>query len=204
MKNKKQAFTLAEVLLVLAIIGVIAAVTIPAIMQQSSEKKFSALAKKSASTIQNAIDLKLATEPIGPGDYGVGLLAWLADGDDNGTNTLKIADANADSSVIQTPDGAIIYWGGGKCNGETSATNRLGCNSGLWMRIDLNGSDPPTKTTVDNAKTTIGDNYSQSNPKDYDIIHLWIQSGTTKLIPTESTSAVHKRTRKYLGIDVKY
>ena len=40
-------------------IGVIAAVTIPAIMQQSSEKKFSALAKKARSTIQNAIDLKI-------------------------------------------------------------------------------------------------------------------------------------------------
>ena len=88
MMNKKSAFTLAEVLLVLAIIGVIAAVTIPAIMQQSSEKKFSALAKKSLSTLQNAIDLKLATTPIGPGDMGVGLLQWLIDGEEDGTSTL--------------------------------------------------------------------------------------------------------------------
>ena len=76
MKNKKSAFTLAEVLLVLAIIGVIAAVTIPAIMQQSSEKKFSALAKKAQSTLQNAINLKLATTPIGPGDMQIGIIRY--------------------------------------------------------------------------------------------------------------------------------
>ena len=109
MSNKKTAFTLAEVLLVLAIIGVIAALTIPAVMQQSSEKKFAALAKKTFSTLQNAVNLKIASSPVGPGDMRIGLLEWLLDGEDDNANTLKAARVNADFSAIQTPDGVVIF-----------------------------------------------------------------------------------------------
>ncbi len=110
MNNKKTAFTLAEVLLVLAIIGVIAAVTIPAIMQQSSEKKFAALAKKAQSTLQNAIDLKIASVPMGAAEH-VEILQWLLDGEEDGTSTLKAIkrDSDTNAAVIQTPDGMIFY-----------------------------------------------------------------------------------------------
>ena len=51
---RKSAFTLAETLLTLTIIGVIAALTIPGLKEHSDEKKYIASAQKSYSTIQSA------------------------------------------------------------------------------------------------------------------------------------------------------
>lgn len=199
MKNKKQAFTLAEVLLVLAIIGVIAAVTIPAIMQQSSEKKFSALAKNTMSTMQNAIDLKIATEPIGPGDMQIDFLEWLVMGDENGTNTLKAVQTNADSSVIQLPNGAIIYSSTTNCTSPTTPTDRFGCPN-IWLRIDLNGAEPPTKTTMDNAPNLIGKSWNTFRPNEYDLIRITMAKENGRLIAGSTTENIDKLTKKYLGL----
>ena len=200
MKNKKSAFTLAEVLLVLAIIGVIAAVTIPAVMQQSSEKKFAALAKKAQSTLQNAIDLKFATVPIGPGDMGFGLLQWLIDGEEDGTNTLKAAktDNASNARTIQTPDGMIIHLTHGQtCNTASTNTNRIPCYTEIY--IDLNASDGPTNTTVNNAATTLTAS-GYSNKTAYDTIIL-IAATDGKIRPCAGGSLVCTRAMKYLGID---
>ena len=51
---KKIGFTLAEALLALSIVGVVAAMTIPTIKDYSEEAKFVALLKKAYSTIQTA------------------------------------------------------------------------------------------------------------------------------------------------------
>ena len=196
MTNKKSAFTLAEVLLVLAIIGVIAAVTIPAIMQQSSEKKFAALAKKTVSTLQNAINLKIATVPVGPGDLNMNILEWLLDGEEDGTNTLKGVKANANSTAIQTPDGVIIYWlDNAKCTTASSKTNLIGCSGAF--RFDLNGSDPPTKTTLENVSVL---NNQMSNAKGYDQIYLNLDNdGKIRLFSNQNTHE-DKRAKKYLGL----
>lgn len=198
MKNKKQAFTLAEVLLVLAIIGVIAAVTIPAIMQQSSEKKFIALSKKAFSTIQNAMDLKLGSVPIGPGDMGVGFLQWLLEGEDDGTNTLKAVQRNNENNttVMQTPDG-MIFWleDGANCTTASTKKNKLGCYSVIF--IDLNGADPPTKTTVENATVLL--NNARTDVKAYDTIAIFIHTDT-RIASRSTSTAITNRSVKYLGV----
>ena len=201
MKNKKYAFTLAEVLLVLAIIGVIAAVTIPAIMQQSSEKKFSALSKKAVSTLQNAINLKIATVPIGPGDMRASLFGWLLDGDEDGTNTLKGVDTNASSTVLQTPDGMIFYeWHDTVCTTASTRTNILGCT--FWVMVDLNGSDAPTKSTVDNAATLIMSVASGAKAKQaYDIIYFSFKNnGIMDTNFSTSYTEPLNRAKKYLSL----
>ena len=199
MINKKTAFTLAEVLLVLAIIGVIAAVTIPAIMQQSSEKKFAALAKKTFSTLQNAINLKIATSPVGPGDLGISLFEWLLEGDDDGTNTLKVIKTSADSTAIQTPDGVIlrVY---DSCGSPSTRREPLGRFCSFSLAIDLNGAEPPTKTTMNNLNR-IQESYSKASG--YDTIWLEVDSAG-KILPGSSTSFEdEKRARKYLGLSVE-
>ena len=203
MKNKKQAFTLAEVLLVLAIIGVIAAVTIPAIMQQSSEKKFAALAKKAQSTLQNAIDLKVATVPISPGEMGVGSLQWLLDGEEDGTNTLKAVKRNntTNTTIIQTPDGMIYHLiNGQNCNGQAGTKeNPLNCDTRFI--IDLNGSDPPTKTTLENAATLLTASNLQHDKKAYDTIYLQAyQDMKIRTCLNYTGFQVCGRTVKYLGV----
>ena len=52
----KKAFTLAEVLSALAIVGVIVAVTVPTLQAGFLDRKYKSLAKKAHLTLQQAID----------------------------------------------------------------------------------------------------------------------------------------------------
>ena len=65
---KKYAFTLAEVLITLGIIGVVAALTLPSLIADYQEKVLVSQAKKSYSIIMNAINLYLA-DNVSSGDY---------------------------------------------------------------------------------------------------------------------------------------
>lgn len=56
-ETAKAAFTLAEVLITLAIIGIVAALTIPELMQSYKKKEYSTKLKKFYSTMQQAIQL---------------------------------------------------------------------------------------------------------------------------------------------------
>ena len=55
--NKKSGFTLAEVLVTLMIIGVIAAMTIPSLQEDARRRGYVAGCKKAYSTITNAVTL---------------------------------------------------------------------------------------------------------------------------------------------------
>lgn len=57
MKKFKQAFTLAEVLITLGIIGIVAAMTIPSLMNQTNDTELKTKWKKSFSTLANATNL---------------------------------------------------------------------------------------------------------------------------------------------------
>ena len=197
MMNKKSAFTLAEVLLVLAIIGVIAAVTIPAIMQQSSEKKFTALAKKTQSTLQNAIDIKVASVPVGPGDVGIGLFQWLISGEEDGTDTLKVIKTNANSSAIQLADGTILRQNSNTCGTASTRTKVLGCSTEIY--VDLNGSDGPTKTTATSAGNILTSS-RWNEKKAYDLMIIYA-TPEGKIRPCNNASLpICNRAVKYLGI----
>ena len=52
MKNKRKGFTLAEVLITLGIIGVVAAITLPTLMQDASKQQLGVKLSKFASTIE--------------------------------------------------------------------------------------------------------------------------------------------------------
>lgn len=55
--KKKLAFTLAEVLITLAIIGVVAAMTIPSVIVRTNQQEFKTGAKKALSVLTNAVQL---------------------------------------------------------------------------------------------------------------------------------------------------
>ena len=65
--TSKAAFTLAEVLITLAIIGVVAAITIPAIIANYQDKVLETAYKKSMSVLSNALNLAIANNGT-PGD----------------------------------------------------------------------------------------------------------------------------------------
>ena len=62
MKNRKAAFTLAEVLITLGIIGVVAAMTLPTLIQNHQKQVWATSAKKSYAVISNMLQKMMADE----------------------------------------------------------------------------------------------------------------------------------------------
>src|SRR5574344_2590672 len=81
----KKAFTLAEVLITLAIIGVVAALTIPTLITNYQKKQYVTQLKKSYSNITNAFHTAMAND--GVTDFGDTALIRSINGDY--TNTTK-------------------------------------------------------------------------------------------------------------------
>ena len=131
----RKAFTLAEVLITLAIIGVVAALTLPTLIQKQQTKETSSRLKKFYSTIQQAIILSVNDN--GPVEYWnkPAMILNDAGGYDTATND-KLAEefydqylskyiklsgrgyAHEDSRnrfETQFPDGSSAWWGNGGC-----------------------------------------------------------------------------------------
>ena len=70
MKNIKYGFTLAEVLITLVIIGVIAAMTIPTLMNNTNKQEYVSKLKKTYSTLAQATRRIIADEGMPRGDMG--------------------------------------------------------------------------------------------------------------------------------------
>ena len=67
MKNKnKSAFTLAEVLITLAIIGVIAAIAIPSVINNAQQQEFKTGLRKAVSVLNSAITMNMALDGESP------------------------------------------------------------------------------------------------------------------------------------------
>lgn len=70
MKNSNKGFTLAEVLITLGIIGVVAALTIPTLMQNANERATVTALKKAYSTLSNAYSLAVKEDGT-PDNWGL-------------------------------------------------------------------------------------------------------------------------------------
>ena len=64
----KKGFTLAEVLITLAIIGVVAAVSIPSVISNSNQQQYKTGLKKAVSVLNSAITMGMAKEGVSPYD----------------------------------------------------------------------------------------------------------------------------------------
>lgn len=91
--KKNKAFTLAEVLITLGIIGVVAAMTIPTLMQKVDERETVSKLKKFYSTIQRAYSLA----KIENGEFGT----WFSDEDCSGQAACANKMANVFSQYFK-------------------------------------------------------------------------------------------------------
>ncbi len=64
----KKGFTLAEVLITLAIIGVVAALTIPSVILNTNQTEYKTALKKAVSVLNQAVSLELAIENLSPSE----------------------------------------------------------------------------------------------------------------------------------------
>ncbi|MBQ8886305.1 MAG: type II secretion system protein [Candidatus Gastranaerophilales bacterium] len=65
----KRGFTLAEVLITLVIIGIVAAITVPSMIQTTQKQEFVTALKKANSTLKQSMKLMEINNGYAPGDY---------------------------------------------------------------------------------------------------------------------------------------
>ena len=159
---KKLGFTLAEVLITLVIIGVIAAMTVPTLMSNTNSQEFRSALKKAVSGVNQALTLHYALTSETAADAGdaSGLVSKVfktrmsvlddttitgmpgGQGNCNADTTFATADG-----VIFCVDDTAFNTSGTGCDFE----NKEICGTGPNFYIDVNGKKAPNKLT-ENAK----------------------------------------------------
>lgn len=148
--NKKSGFTLAEVLVTLMIIGVIAAMTIPSLMQSTAQQEYRAAFKKAVSMINQAVTLNYALDGRDATDYSTQNFIHLM------TQRLNVMSMDGDYSMY-TADGmwfnATNAAGGASsntsCNANDSATPSNVC---AVVTVDVNGMKGPNRQTTSTTR----------------------------------------------------
>ena len=161
---KKLGFTLAEVLITLVIIGVIAAMTVPTLMNQTNSQEFRSAIKKAISGVNQALTLHYALTSEAAMDFSSG--SALVDGIfKKRMSVLSGATAHsefttacgASDAVFTTADGIMFCVNGfnngdGSADGACNTYNTKPCTASgdqaanLW--IDVNGAKKPNQITT--------------------------------------------------------
>ena len=184
---KKLGFTLAEVLITLVIIGVIAAMTVPTLMNNTNSQEFRSALKKAISGANQALTLHYALEGLGAQDYTHATL--VSDVFKKRMNVIE-AEGNDDSFTLATCAGTtfttqdgIMFCVNNNFAGNTTDTQNAACNSyntipcvsgatndevAANLYIDVNGRKNPNKLTT-----------TSNQPRDIYMAHIYNQ----KVVP---------------------
>ena len=179
---KKLGFTLAEVLITLVIIGVIAAMTVPTLMNNTNAQEFRSALKKAISGANQALTLNYALEGLSANDYADATAIVdevfkkrmsVIDGNDEFTTTDCTKGA-----VFTTADGVIFCVDKSYSSAQSDdqgtvcdSYNQTPCTANsekanLW--IDVNGAKKPNQATK-----------SSNRPRDIYQAHIYAQ----KVVP---------------------
>ncbi|MBQ3102213.1 type II secretion system protein [bacterium] len=198
----KKAFTLAEVLAALAIVGVIASVTVPTLQAGYQDRKYKSLVKKAHLTLQQAYDATILEDKIRKARAGLGFIYWLAvdsyviDGItyDKEEPSLRIMDEDNGGNLgsIKTTDGMIIQ------DSKTLNPNR--CNScststACAIYVDVDGASGPTASDVTD------DLQDLDNDRAADIMVFQCRDNMIMPPPLGENTPAAIRTRVHLGIE---
>ncbi|MBQ4078269.1 type II secretion system protein [bacterium] len=185
---KKLGFTLAEVLITLVIIGVIAAMTVPTLMNNTNSQEFRSALKKAISGANQALTLHYALEGLGAQDYTHETL--VSDVFKRRMNVIEATDNDASftlstacgGTTFTTQDG-IMFCVNSNFAGNTADTQDAACNSyntipcvtgatndeaDANFYIDVNGRKNPNKLTT-----------TSNQPRDIYTAHIYNQ----KIVP---------------------
>ena len=145
---KKLGFTLAEALITLAIIGIIAAVTLPSLNANITRSQIGPKLSKAINDLQNANRqiLQQFNEPV---------VFDNSNGDYNG-NLLRVMDSTIDAAggapIVTTKSGASYQWDDQMGRADL-APNSFDDNKYfgqyILVRIDINGENAPNRGGID-------------------------------------------------------
>ena len=187
--TKRFGFTLAEVLITLGIIGVVAAMTMPTLMNSTQGAQYKAAYKKALSAISQAVTLNVALDDVSFADTLAGTAGSQA-ANANGAsiaslltsrmNVVKATTADATgagytisangSTLTQAAGNTTLYFNDGST--FTFVGDAAGCTKGqagvadnlCKGYIDVNGAKGPNK--VVKCTSGSGDTCKVDNPTD--------------------------------------
>lgn len=192
MKGKNQmrkslGFTLAEVLITLAIIGVVAAMTIPSVIVNTNQQEFKTGFKKAISVLNQAITMNIALENISPADLTelgddtskeTTLMGYLAKRLNiiKETTTLEFGGGNA---AFYTADGMRFEFpeaGGGQMVGQGTTPDGKTCTGvkPCVVLVDVNGDKKPNPQAGANKDTYNAPAGNEDSPRLTDVFPIMI------------------------------
>ena len=144
MKRFKRGFTLAEVLITLAIIGVVAAISIPSVISNSQQQEFKTGLRKAVSVLNSAITMNMAIDGESPYD-NANLFGYLQKHMSVMKSTLTLSNifgnpSNAANAAFYTTDGMRFEF---RAGGHDASKKPLYENSSVWVctRSTVYGSE---------------------------------------------------------------
>lgn len=152
--NKKRGFTLSEVLVTMGVIGVIAALTVPTLVNNYQRKAFAIQARKAVLDIENQVDMLITEE--GKTSFGATSVS-TTDGLDNFMKShfkiLKTCDSQHTSECFANQ--AYIAIEGNKTNNFTCAgTSYLLANSSVVCAQKISSQDVEVEELVETPDST--------------------------------------------------
>lgn len=151
----KKGFTLAEVLITLGIIGVVAALTIPTLSVSTKQESFNAMHKVCTSDLENAFTTMMASE--GAADLNETVAFSENKIIDNLTKYIKISKDSSNSNKCIMKNGAIVTFSDAKdlvnLEGETIKAEDMVQE----IYIDINGTDKPNAEDIDQFRYALLD-----------------------------------------------
>lgn len=166
--TRKLGFTLAEVLITLGIIGVVAAMTIPTLMNQTGQAEFKTGFKKAVSVLNQAITMNVALESTDFSSLGNGVGSTsIYNMFINRMNVVRTTDETAtEMGTLFTNGNYTLYFNDGivisfpQSAGQTNACtgpDQAGCQ----ILVDVNGAKKPNKLSLATTEATTAGIYDQ-------------------------------------------
>ena len=119
MTKRFDAFTLAEVLITLGIIGVVAAMTMPTLMNQTNGAQYKAAYKKALSAISQGVTLNVALDDVSFADTKIGTAGTK---DANSDGTASVASLlNTRMNIVKASDADNSGYGTTTVGGESTS-----------------------------------------------------------------------------------
>ncbi len=153
--NNKTGFTLAEVLITLVIIGIIAAMTVPTLMTNTNSQEYRTALKKSIAMLNQAITMQYALDGTRISDF-TGSTVNVRDSvfakrlnviTTSNTATTFGTTGNSATAVFYTADG--MKFGLATATGSCDAEGTSPCYT---VYIDVNGDKKPNTATTATTK----------------------------------------------------
>ena len=146
---KKKGFTLAEVLITLAIIGVVAAIAIPSVISNTQQQEFKTGLRKAVSVLNSAITMNMAIDGETPYD-NANLMGYLM----------------RHMSVMKTGALSDFYWAGGGGEKNYYGNDVFYTTDGMRFEFYRGSSghhylhENPIKVCIGATSTPVGDHTS--------------------------------------------